>query len=123
MADQSKTANILRWTARIWGTISLLFLLFMLGAHILGSFSGSAEGGGFGSTREFISFLFFPVSTIIGLALAWKWEGVGGLVTLVGMIAFHVIRPDLILDPMIDGLAAPGLLFLIYWGIIRGRSH
>ncbi|MEJ2585056.1 MAG: hypothetical protein P8Z38_08430 [Robiginitalea sp.] len=122
MADQKKNANILRRIARIWGTISLLFLLFMLGTHILGSFSGSPEADGFGSTADFISFLFFPVSTIIGLALSWKWEGLGGAVTVVGMIAFHIIRPDLILDPMIDGLAAPGVLFLICWGISRGRS-
>jgi len=119
MADKNQTANTIRWIARVWGSISLLFLLFMVGAHIVGVLSGTDQGGGFGSAADFLSFLFFPVSTMIGLALAWKWEGLGGLVTVLGMIAFHMFRPDLIFDPMIDGLAVPGVLFLIYWRMSR----
>ena len=71
------------------------------------------------SIQEIVSFLFFPISTIIGLSLAWKWEGLGGLITILGIIGFHIVRPDLILDPIIDGLAAPGLLFIIYWLITK----
>ena len=124
MANKNRTANIIRWIARIWGSISMLFLLFMFGAHIIGSLSGEGEGEGFGfgSTIDNITFLFFPFSTVLGLALAWKWEGLGGLITVLGMIGFHFIRPDLIFDPMIDGLAFPGLLFVIYWIMTRKSS-
>jgi len=104
-------ATILLWTARIWSSISLAFLLFMIGAHLIASLTGKGEPLGHPS----ISFLFFPVSTIIGLAVALKWNGLGGLITVGGIIVFHIFRPDLFFDLMIDGLAFPGLLFLFYW--------
>jgi len=49
------------------------------------------------------------------LVIAWKWEGLGGFITMVCLIAFHVIGLNLIFYAWIDGLAAPGLLFLISW--------
>ena len=119
MKTKKQFASIIFWIARIWASLSLLFLLFMVGAHIIGALSGAENGNGFNSTSEMLSFLFFPVSTIIGLGIAWKWEGLGGLITIIGIICFHVIRPDLILDLMIDGLAAPGFLFVIYWLMSR----
>ena len=111
MKNKKRIATIIRWIARIWGSISLIFMIFFVGAHIYGSITGKGEALGHLS----ISFLFFPINTLIGLAIAWKWEGLGGLISIGGIIGFHIIRPDLLFDKMIDGLAAPGLLFLIYW--------
>ena len=120
MKNKNRIARIILIIARISGSISLAFLLFMVGAHLVGALLGSEESGtGFQSTTELFSFIFFPVSILIGLALAWKWEGLGGLITLVGIICFHILRSDLIFDPMIDGLAFPGLLFLLYWALVR----
>jgi len=119
MKDKKRVATIIRWIARIWGGTSLLFLIFMVGAHLIGAISGTSDGTGFSSTSEMISFLFFPISIMIGLGLAWKWDGLGGLITILGIVGFHIIRPDLILDPMIDGLAAPGIFFIIYWLITK----
>ena len=115
MKDKRRVAAIIRWIARIWGGISLLFLIFMVGGHVIEALSGTAEGPGFTSTRELVTFLFFPVSTLIGLGLAWKWEGLGGCITLLGIAGLYVLRPDLILEPMFNGLAAPGVLFVAYW--------
>ena len=120
MKNKTQIARMVLFIARFWGSISLAFLIFMVGAHLIGAFSGLGEnGGGFQSTSEVFSFIFFPVSIMIGLALALKWEGLGGLITIVGIIFFHVLRPDLIFDPMIDGLAFPGFLFMIYWVLAR----
>ena len=33
----------------------------------------------------------------------------------------YLIRPDLIFDAWIDGLAAPGLLFLVCWQLSRDQ--
>jgi hypothetical protein len=116
MTDRKKIRNIIRWIARIWGTLSLVFMLFFVGAHILGSITGEDEPmGKFQSVEEIISFLCFPISTIVGLALAWKWEGIGGLITIAGIVIFHIIRSELLFNLAIDGLAAPGLIYLIYW--------
>ena len=113
MKSKNKLTRTLLLTARILGSISLLFLVFMVGAHLVAAIMGEeARGNGFQSTAEVLSFICFPVSIMIGLALAWKWEGLGGIITVLGIICFHIIRPDLIFDPMIDGLAFPGFLFL-----------
>ena len=111
-----KSLEVLHWAARIWGLIGIVFLGFMVGAHLIEALFISKEpiSKGFNSTTDLISFLCFPISTLVGLVIAFKWMRFGGLITTIGIIAFHFIRPDLILDPMIDGLAFPGLLFLIY---------
>ena len=119
MTNNKRIATVVLWIARIWGLISLFFVLFMVGAHIIGSFTGEESNGGFSSTSELLSFIAFPVSIIIGLALAYKWEGLGGFITIAGMIIFHIIRPDLIFDPMISLLAAPGLIYILYWWMNR----
>lgn len=124
MENKKLISNIILWTARIWGSLSLAFLLFMVGAHVIGALTGAEDGFGFTSTSEMVTFfLFFPVGTMIGLSIALKWPGLGGLITIGGMIGFHIIRPDLFLHPMIDGLAAPGLLYLIYWYLSRGQKE
>ena len=124
MKNKKRITSIILLTARIWGSISLAFLVFMVGAHVIGSLTGGEDGLGFTSTSEIFQFLlFFPAGTIIGLSIALKWPGLGGLITVGGMIGFHIIRPDLIFNPMIDGLMAPGLLYLIYWYLSRGQKE
>ena len=118
-----KGLKILLWTARIWGVISLAFLIFMVGAHVIGAFSESGEGFIFESNQELFSFLLFPVITMFGIVLAFNWKGLGGIITTLGIIGFHFLRPDLIFDPMIDGLAVPGFLFLMYWFLSRNKEY
>jgi len=121
--NKKQITQIIRWFARILGSLSLAFLLFMVGAHVLATITGEGETiGKFNSVSEMISFAFFPVSIIIGLGIAWKWEGLGGFITIAGIIGFHLIRPDLIFDLIINGLAAPGLLFIIYWFLVKGLN-
>lgn len=119
MKNQKKTANIIRWIARIWGTSILAFVLFLLFAHIFGT-----EEGGNGFNNNSISFIFFPISSIIGLAIALKWEGLGGLITTVGIIGFFILRFDLISDPFfICGITPPGILYLVYWYLSKGQTE
>jgi hypothetical protein len=83
MKNKKLIATIIRWIARVWGSLSLVFMLFVVGG-IYGSITGTGKAFGHPS----MSFLFFPVSVIIGLGVAWKWEGIGGLITTAGMICF-----------------------------------
>jgi hypothetical protein len=111
--------TILRWIARIWSIASIAFLSFMLIASIVGA---GEENGGFASSREVVQFLFFPLGILIGMIIAWKWEGLGGIITTGSIIVFHVFRPDLIFEGMFDVLAVPGLLFLACWLLSRGQQ-
>ncbi len=102
--------------ARIWSILSLGFLIFMLVGHLVGEIHGSEDGvsQAFQNGREIVMFICFPVSTIVGLALAWRWEGVGGVMTLLGMLGLFIIRPDLVFQTLFLILPAPAVLFLVY---------
>ena len=112
MTDTKKIATTIRWIARISGSLILAFILFFLLAHIFGE---DESGNGFQNTKEVILFLFFPISTLIGLSLALKWEGLGGIITIVGMIGLFVIRPDLLNVIYMLLPIVPGILYTIYW--------
>ena len=117
MKNQTKTANIIRWIARIWGTSILVFVLFFLFADIF----GSEESGGIRDVKEAISAIS-GIIAIIGLAIALKWEGLGGLLTIIGLTGLFIVRFDLISNPyFIGGLAPPGVLYLIYWYLTKGQ--
>jgi hypothetical protein len=123
MKNSKKVTDVIRWIARIWGSLSLAFMVFFVGAYLIGTITGEGEGiGEFGSLSDMISFFFFPVLIMIGLAIAWKWEGLGGLLTTAGIAVFYAIRTDLLLNPVIAGLAFPGLLFILYWFLSRKLS-
>ena len=119
MKNQTKTANIIRWIARIWGTSILVFVLFFLFADIF----GSEESGGIRDVKEAISAIS-GIIAIIGLAIALKWEGFGGLLTIIGLTGLFIVRFDLISNPfIIGGLLPPGVLYLIYWDLTKGQTE
>jgi len=119
MKNQSKTSNIIRWIARIWGTAILTFVLFFLFADIF----GSEESGGIRDVKEAIVAISGIVA-IIGLAIALKWEGLGGLLTIIGLTGLFIVRFDLISNPyIIGGIAPPGILYLIYWYLAKGQAE
>jgi len=112
MTNQNKITTVILWVARISGSLILAFILFFLLAHIFGE---DESGNGFQNTKEVILFLFFPISTLIGLSLALKWEGLGGIITIVGMIGLFVVRPYLINGIFMAIPIVPGILYTIYW--------
>ena len=106
----------IRWLARILSIASISFISFMVIAHIVGE-----EFGTFNSSSEVIQFLFFPSGVYIGMIIAWKWEGLGGLITTISIITFHILGYSYSLDFWIDGLSTPGLLFLFCFLISRDQ--
>ncbi|MCK5793359.1 MAG: hypothetical protein KAH12_01535 [Anaerolineales bacterium] len=110
-----KTRKIIRWIARIWAALMLAFMLFMFIAHIV----EDGIGPEFSLTlRESLMMVSMFVS-LAGLALAWKWERLGGILTVGGMAAFYLF--DLAFSgtfprtPTFFIVAFPGVLFLIYF--------
>lgn len=120
MQKSNKLAVILRWVARLSGTAIILFVLYFLFMHFFAS-EGS-ENNPLISSEDIFAFVCFPLSTIIGLAIAYKWEGVGGLISTLGFIILFVIRPDLSSSPIMTALALPGLLYLIYWILAKKKQ-
>ncbi len=70
--------------------------------------------------REWASLLFFPFGLVLGMALAWWKEGVGGAITVVSLFASLIVS-----DPSSSGggymllCASPGFLFLLCWFLSR----
>ena len=104
MRHERKVIAVLRWIARIMGTLLLLLIVTV------------AIGEGLPNTLAQpldVNLLFAAMLTmIVGLIVAWKWEGVGGLLILGGFAFFaivnHGIRLNLVFGPML----AVGLIFL-----------
>lgn len=77
-------ATVLRWTARILSLAVIgLLLAFMIG-----------EGFRFWrfTPKELTLSLFFTFAVIIGILLGWRWELLGGLVTIGGLVGFYGVH-------------------------------
>ena len=119
MTKHNKTKSITLWAARISGSLILLFVLFFLFAQIFGK---DESGEGFRNTQEIITFVLFPISTVIGLSIAYKWEGLGGVISTLGILALFVIRPELLKAFFIAFPIVPGILYIVYWVMSRDKK-
>ena len=111
MTNQSVSLCALRWSARVLSILAVgVVLLFAFGEGLnLSHFTA----------RELVLFVFFPVGVCLGMALAWRWEGLGGGITVASLAAFYLVH-RLTSSSFPRGfafvaLAAPGFLFLLCW--------
>jgi len=101
----------LRWTARVLSILAVGFiLLFACGEGLnLSHFTA----------RDLVLFAFFPIGTGLGMALAWRWEGLGGGITVASLAGFYLA--DCLMSSSFPrgfafvALTAPGFLFLACW--------
>lgn len=108
----------LRWTARILSILSLgVVLLFAFGERLhLWNFS----------PHELTLFVFFPVGVCLGILAAWKWEILGGAITLASLTVFYLLH-NLLSGGFPGGfafiaLAVPGFLFLLCGLLTKTKS-
>ncbi len=109
-----KGLKILLWIARVWAALMVVFMIFMLIAHLFGDEPGQVTGL---TIRDWLMIPSMIIS-IIGLALGWKWERLGGWLAVGGMLAFYLF------DFFFSGdfprgitfliIVFPGVLFLIH---------
>jgi hypothetical protein len=104
----------IRWTARLWSIPSIVALL--LPYFVEGFYWMHAD-----SLREVIGHLCF-FAVLAGLIVAWRWEVLGGGLTVGGMGVFYVtwwFHGKLPRGPFFLLIAAPGLLFILCWLLAR----
>jgi hypothetical protein len=109
-----KLATVIRWTARIWSIPSIVALLlpyFVEGLYWLQATS----------LREVIGHVCF-FAVLVGLILAWRWEGWGGGLVVGGIVIFYVtwwLHGKSPRGPFFLIIAGPGFLFLLWWLLRR----
>ena len=112
--------NIIRWTARIIGTLLVIFsLIFFIGSMIEDS-----QNQGLGlETYNIIVFAVLGIG-FAALILAWWKEGLGGIIAFISFIVFNLLAAVSPVEgsrylPMLLFPLVPSVLYLLYWLLKR----
>jgi hypothetical protein len=98
---------ISRWTSRAIGIpLFVLLVLLTLGDGVPNPLTAS---------RREILFATIVLTMLFGLVLAWKWEGVGGLLILGGLVLFATANEAFLLNIVFAPWLITGLLYLVCW--------
>jgi hypothetical protein len=115
--------QIIRRIARIWSVIVIGFGILIFIGEVIEA-----------ATTELVPYPFYEniipftlLTAVVGLALAWRWEGLGAIVNIVSVIINFVtylftgreawVVVLLILTPVL----IPGILFLVCWFYSRRK--
>lgn len=102
-----KRIIILRWIARIFGTAIVLFMLSLfIGVFIEKGYIHVSHPG------HYAMFAFTGIS-MIGILLAWRWEGLGGILGAFGIITSDLINIFWVQGQKMTGTLIGSLLWLI----------
>ena len=104
--------DTIEWIARITSILSIVILLMMV-------FGEGAPPGKVTSLtlRDIVGLIFFPAGIVLGMVLAWRWERLGGRVTIVSLGLFYLAL--FVFDGRFPGglwfigFSTPGFLFLL----------
>ena len=117
--NEARGVLVFRWAARVLSVVSTAMLvLFITGEK----FEVSRI-----TAREWVGFALFPVGIVIGFAVGWWKEGLGGAITTISLLTFYLVygylRGNFNLGWAFVVFAFPGFLFLISWllSFTRGR--
>jgi len=117
--DSGRVVTVLfRWSARLLSIASTaMLLLFVFGEK----FEAAKVTG-----RQLLALVFFPLGIVVGFAVAWWKEGLGGGISVVSLLVFYLIfllllRGDLARGGWFLVFAIPGFLFLVAYAISRAR--
>ena len=121
----------LRWVARIWSAVVIGFILLMLVGYAWNWVTtGTADPyavEGYPPIENLPPLFMFL--SVIGLGIAWRWEGLGGVITIVFQLAtllLLLIYWPITHDPRpyfpLMMIAIPGILFIVCWWQSRSRE-
>ncbi|NQT58884.1 MAG: hypothetical protein HQ557_07880 [Bacteroidetes bacterium] len=133
--SRNRVTKRIRWIARIWGILILAYALAMFigyaGNWITTGTADPYAVEGY-PPIEVLPPIFMFLSAL-GLGIAWRWERLGGIITLVFQLA--VLFLLLMNNPITHNfprsaipylmsliIAAPGVLFLVYWWRSKKRG-
>jgi hypothetical protein len=115
MRHELKVITVLRWIARIMGTLLLLLIATI------------AIGEGFpnplAQPLDVILLFAAMLTMVVGLIVAWKWEGVGGLLILGGFTFFAIVNHGIQLNLAFGPILVVGMLYLLCACLQGWKAH
>ena len=108
---RAKSYKELRWVLRGFSGLIIAFLLLM--------FIGET---GESLTNNAILQLSITGIGLIGLALAWKWELIGGSIALLSFVVLAIINPIVLEVPLMFAWPLTAILFIVLWAISRNST-
>lgn len=112
MAKQRKYWVIgIRWVARIFGGLLAVLVLTIA--------IGEGPPNPFTQPLPVAIELFGMLAMWVGCIVGWKWQGVGALLTIGGIMIFHVIEKRLWLMGAFPLFDLAGVLYLICWWLAK----
>ena len=109
---ESKTTRAIRWIARVLGLLLILLTLFLAIPELMTEHNPNAE-------PTPIAMILAGVLMLGGLGLAWKWELIGALISIVGFIGVGILNQDAMTKPMMYLFPLTAILFLICWWLSK----
>jgi len=118
---------VIRWIARIVGTLLVLFTLFMVIGEIIDKYGKTALETF--NILQIITFIFWFLG-LAGLILAWWKEGAGGIFSFICTVIFLIlVKVNAIVNPEASFMVIlfifliPSVLFIIYWWLTKKTAH
>jgi hypothetical protein len=133
--SRSRATTWIRWIARIWSAPIIIYALMMFVGYTWSWITTGVADPHAVEDYPPIENLppIFLFLSVVGLALAWRWERLGGAITLGFLLATLALL--LILTPIMRDfprsampyllvliVAVPGALFLVCWRRSRGGT-
>lgn len=106
---KTKENKVIWWSARILSLLVIGFSLFMFVGYRF--FHDSGEPNPL-STQAIVEFVFVGIG-FIGLLLAWKWEILGAVISLLGFALLCMIFPVVLILPLMYVWPINAVLFLL----------
>ena len=113
----TKSHKKLRWMLRGLSALIILFsLLMFIGETYIEENSGNPL------TKNAILQLSIAGIGLLGLGLAWKWELIGGVVSLVAFVVLAIINPIVLSMKLMYVWPLVAVLFIVLWRRSRSSS-
>jgi uncharacterized membrane protein len=119
---KNQPLNGIRWTARITGTLLVLFTLAFGIANFIDGLSRNNESHSAPFSALILIIFFIWAIALAGLVLALRKEGLGGLISLAGFAMMYILNLFNKAAPNREGVifvflifSIPSLLYLYYW--------
>jgi hypothetical protein len=115
-----RSIAIVRWIARILsGLFIILCLMFFVGEALVPLILFPAPDATPLTGNAMLQLTLTGLS-LLGLALAWKWEAIGGSIALAAYVIVGIINPGAFI---IFPVPLSALLFLACWWMERRRDQ